>query len=69
MIKNATGIKGSDAAGYAGAGIMAVFAFTMNPVLAVFGLALLTVQSVSLRAHNLTVLNLISIGGFLSNIF
>lgn len=60
--------KIANASGYFGAGIMAVFAFTMNPVLAVFGLSLLTVQSVHLRAHNLTVLNLISIGGFLSNI-
>lgn len=60
--------KIATASGYAGAGIMAAFAFTMNPVMAVFGLALLTVQSVHLRAHNLTVLNLISIGGFLSNI-
>jgi hypothetical protein len=60
--------KFATASGYAGAGIMAAFAFTMNPVLAVIGLSLLTVQSVSLRAHNLTVLNLISIGGFLSNI-
>lgn len=61
--------KIATASGYAGAGIMAAFAFTMNPVMAVFGLALLTVQSVHLRAHNLTVLNLISMGGFLSNIF
>jgi hypothetical protein len=68
MINNATGISGADWAGYAGAGIMAVFAFQMNPVLAVIGLSLLTVQSVSLKAHNLTVLNLVSIGGFLSNI-
>lgn len=53
--------------GYAGAAIMAAFAFTMMPILAVIGLSLLTVQSVALKAHNLTVLNLISIGGFLSN--
>lgn len=53
--------------GYAGAAIMAAFAFTMEPVLAVIGLSLLTVQSVTLKAHNLTILNLISIGGFLSN--
>jgi hypothetical protein len=60
--------KFSDLAGYSGAAIMAVFAFSMNPVLAVIGLSLLTVQSVKLKAHNLTILNLISIGGFLSNI-
>ncbi len=54
--------------GYAGAAIMATFAFSMNPALAVIGLSLLTVQSVTLKAHNLTILNLISIGGFLSNI-
>lgn len=53
--------------GYAGAAVMAAFAFTMEPVLAVIGLSLLTVQSVTLKAHNLTILNLISIGGFLSN--
>ena len=47
---------------------MATFAFSMNPALAVIGLALPTVQSVTLKAHNLTILNLISIGGFLSNI-
>ena len=58
----------SDLTGYAGAAFMAVFAFQMNPVLAVIGLSLLTVQSVSLKAHNLTILNLVSIGGFLSNI-
>ena len=55
-------------AGYAGSAVMAVFAFQMNPILAVIGLSLLTVQSVALKAHNLTVLNLVSIGGFLSNI-
>ena len=55
-------------AGYAGSAFMAVFAFQMNPILAVIGLSLLTVQSVALKAHNLTVLNLVSIGGFLSNI-
>jgi hypothetical protein len=60
--------KFATASGYAGAGIMAAFAFTMLPIMAVCGLALLTVQSVHLKAHNLTVLNLISIGGFLSNI-
>ena len=54
--------------GYAGSAIMAVFAFEMNPILAVIGLSLLTVQSVNLKAHNLTILNLVSIGGFLSNI-
>lgn len=59
----------SELAGYAGAAFMAIFAFKMNPMLAVIGLSLLTVQSVSLKAHNLTILNLVSIGGFLSNIF
>ena len=57
-----------DLAGYAGAAIMATFAFSMEPILAVAGLSLLTIQSVALKAHNLTILNLISIGGFLSNI-
>lgn len=57
-----------DLSGYAGAAIMATFAFSMEPILAVAGLSLLTIQSVALKAHNLTILNLISIGGFLSNI-
>lgn len=61
--------KFANGCGYAGSGIMAVFAFTMDPVMAVAGLTLLTVQAYHLRAHNLTVLNLISIGGFLSNLF
>jgi hypothetical protein len=56
-----------NAAAYAGSAFMAAFAFTMNPLLAIIGLSLLTVQSVALKAHNLTVLNLISIGGFLTN--
>ena len=53
--------------GYFGAAWMVAFSFTLYPEIAVVGLMLLTVQSVSLKAHNLTVLNLISIGGFLSN--
>lgn len=46
---------------------MAVFAYTMAVPFAIIGLALLTVQSVNNSTHNLTVLNLISIGGFLTN--
>lgn len=53
--------------GYTGAVLMAVFAYTMAVPFAIIGLALLTVQSVNNSTHNLTVLNLISIGGFLTN--
>ena len=53
--------------GYTGSFFMAAFAYTMAVPLAIIGLALLTVQSVNNSTHNLTVLNLISIGGFLTN--
>jgi hypothetical protein len=56
-----------DYSGYLGAVLMAIFAFTMAIPVAIIGLSLLTVQSVNARLHNLTILNLISIGGFLTN--
>lgn len=56
-----------DYSGYLGAILMAIFAFTMAIPVAIIGLSLLTVQSVNARLHNLTILNLISIGGFLTN--
>jgi len=43
---------------------MAIFAFCMNPVIAIVGLGLLTVQSYSVRLWNLVALNAISITGF-----
>jgi len=52
------------AIGYVGAIIMAVFSFTMLPVLAILGLALLTVQMTNAKIWNLVILNLVSIGGF-----
>jgi hypothetical protein len=52
------------AIGYVGAIVMAVFSFTMLPVLAILGLALLTVQMTQAKIWNLVILNLISIGGF-----
>jgi len=52
------------AIGYVGAIIMAVFSFTMLPVLAILGLALLTVQMTHAKIWNLVILNLVSIGGF-----
>lgn len=52
------------AIGYIGAIIMAVFSFTMLPILAILGLALLTVQMTYAKIWNLVILNLISIGGF-----
>lgn len=57
----------SEICGYCGAVLMATFAFTMQPLLAIAGLTLLTIQSVHMKTHNLTILNLISIGGFLTN--
>lgn len=52
------------AIGYVGAIIMAVFSFTMLPVLAILGLVLLTVQMTHAKIWNLVILNLVSIGGF-----
>jgi len=52
------------AIGYVGAIIMAIFSFTMLPVLAILGLALLTVQMTNAKIWNLVILNLVSIGGF-----
>ena len=56
-----------DYSGYLGAVLMAIFAFTLVIPVAICGLVLLTVQSVNARMHNLTILNLISIGGFAAN--
>ena len=52
--------------GYIGSALMVIFAFTMLPILAIFGLALLTVQAWRCNLWNLVILNLISIGGFAS---
>ena len=57
-----------DYSGYLGAVLMAIFAFTLVIPVAICGLVLLTVQSVNARMHNLTILNLISIGGFAANL-
>jgi len=54
--------------GYIGSVVMVLFAFTMEPLLAVIGLALLTVQVISARLYNLVLVNLVSIVGFLTNI-
>ena len=58
----------SDILGYIGAAWMVVFSFTLYPEIAIIGLTMLTVQSVANRLHNLTILNLISIAGFASNL-
>ena len=58
----------SDILGYIGAAWMVAFSFTLYPEIAIIGLTLLTVQSVANRLHNLTILNLISIAGFASNL-
>ena len=61
-------MTGCNLIGYFGAAWMVAFSFTLYPEIAVVGLMLLTVQSVANRLHNLTILNLVSIAGFLSNI-
>tara|TARA_R110000744_G_scaffold59176_2_gene123258 strand:- start:192 stop:389 length:198 start_codon:yes stop_codon:yes gene_type:complete len=53
--------------GYTGAVLMAIFAFTMQPLIAIVGLTLLTIQAIDAKIWNLVILNLISIGGFLTN--
>ncbi len=57
----------ADFCGYIGSLLMAVFAFTMAIPVAIIGLALLTVQALDKKIYNLVALNLISIGGFLTN--
>ena len=54
--------------GYIGAAMMALFAFTMNPILAIIGLILLTVQSYDAKMWNLVTLNFISIFGFVTQV-
>ena len=58
---------------WAGSVTMVTASFLMatqyGPMIAVVGLGLLTIQSVSTRTHNLTALNLASILGFLYSIF
>jgi len=54
--------------GYTGAVMMALFAFTMNPALAIIGLLLLTVQSYDAKMWNLVTLNFISIFGFVTQV-
>jgi len=46
---------------------MVIFSFTLNPLFAIVGLSLLTIQTVKLKAHNLTTLNLIGLVGYLTN--
>ena len=58
---------------WAGSAIMVAASFLMatqwGPMLAVAGLLLLTIQSVNNSTHNLTLLNIASILGFLYSIF
>ncbi len=53
--------------GYIGGMMMAIFAFSMHLPAAILGLILLTIQAVDSKMWNLVILNLISIGGFLTN--
>jgi hypothetical protein len=52
------------AIGYVGAIVMALFSFTMLPILGILGLALVTVQMAQAKIWNMVVLNLVSIGGY-----
>jgi len=58
---------------WTGSAIMVAASFLMatqwGPMLAVAGLGLLTIQSVNNSTHNLTLLNIASILGFLYSIF
>jgi hypothetical protein len=54
--------------GYLGAILMAIFAFHMNPMIAVVGLLLLSVQSVNAKLWNLVALNAISVCGFFTQL-
>ena len=58
---------------WAGSVTMVTASFLMatqwGPMLAVAGLLMLTIQSVNTRTHNLTLLNIASILGFLYSIF
>jgi len=47
---------------------MAIFAFHMNPMIAVVGLLLLSVQSVNAKLWNLVALNAISVCGFFTQL-
>jgi len=61
-------MKFNEICGYAGSGVMVTFAFSLEPVLAIVGLSLLTVQAAEAKLWNLVALNLISIGGFYSQL-
>lgn len=54
--------------GYFGSVVMVIFAFTMEPLLAILGLSFLTIQVISARLYNLVLLNIISIVGFVTTI-
>ena len=58
---------------WTGSATMVVASFLMatqyGPMIAVAGLLMLTIQSVNTRTHNLTLLNIASILGFLYSIF
>tara|TARA_B110000503_G_scaffold111111_1_gene166280 strand:- start:53 stop:244 length:192 start_codon:yes stop_codon:yes gene_type:complete len=62
-------MKIENVAGYFGAILMVVFSFSLQPAIAIVGLLLLTIQAIKIRAHNLILLNLISVGGFSSQLF
>jgi hypothetical protein len=57
----------SDFSGYAGSFVMVLFAFTLDPVTAIVGLCLLTLQAQKAKLYNLVALNIISVGGFLTH--
>lgn len=55
--------------GYIGSLFMLAFSFTLYVPFAITGLALLTVQTIKLKAHNMTALNIVSIIGFIYQLF
>ena len=54
--------------GYIGSILMVAFSFTFNPYFAIAGLALITVQTIDTKMHNLTAVNIVSIIGFVSQL-
>lgn len=51
--------------GYVGSAFMLGFSFSLVIPFAIIGLTLLTIQTINLKAHNLTAVNIVSIVGFI----
>jgi len=48
-----------------GSVLMVAFSFTFNPWLAIAGLSCITIQTNSAKMHNLSIVNIVSIIGFI----